>query len=78
MDEAEIARILQRWMESEGEYREDLLRRCLAVLGQGDSEEFSGADSGEFGYKVLSDDDLELLAAAGDFYSNDDLPRSGI
>ena len=53
MDEAEVKRILKRWATADDAFREELLQRCLTELGRG-----SGAK--------LADDDLELLAAAGD------------
>ena len=55
MDEAEIVRTLRRWAAVDDEHREDLLRRCLAVLDQGEC-------------RGLSDDELEMLAAAGDVH----------
>ena len=59
MDESEFERELRRLMQLDfptgtEEFREALLARCLAVLGEDDA----GAD--------LDDGDLELLAAAGD------------
>ena len=55
MDEERIARILSRGFSDGTEsFRDDLLDRCLAVLG--------AEDQG----RVVSDEELELLAAAGD------------
>ena len=61
MDEIEIARALKRWARPDDAFGEELLQRCLAVLRQGD-----GA--------VLDDEDLEMLAAAGDAFPPVDPP----
>ncbi len=55
MDEKEIARILKQDLSVGTEaFRDDLLARCIAVLGTDD-------------YAIeLDDADLELLSAAGD------------
>jgi len=59
MDEAEIARILSRWAKPDEAFFEELLQRCLAVLGQNGSGK-------------LDDGDLEMLAAAGDGLASED------
>ena len=54
MDERDIERILRQDLsKGTDEFRDELLSRCLAVLGSQDGVE-------------LDDSDLELLAAAGD------------
>ena len=53
MDEADIARLLKHdFSQMNEQFAEQLLQRALAVLGKGDVIE-------------LSDEDLEMLAAAG-------------
>ena len=55
MNEEEIARILGKGFSAGTEsFRDDLLKRCLAAL---DAEDEA---------RVVPDDELELLAAAGD------------
>ena len=54
MDERDIERILRQDLSKDtDEFRDELLSRCLSVLGSQDGVE-------------LDDSDLELLAAAGD------------
>jgi len=63
MTERDIERVLERGfpMPDKG-FRENLLQRCLAVLGQDDGVELDHLSDGV----VLDDAELELLAAAGD------------
>lgn len=73
MDEASIARVL-RHDSSAGteEFREDLLRRCLAVLASGGDRE-GGADLPEpADCRLLEDSELDMLAAAGDLAMRED------
>ena len=50
------------------EFRDGLLKRCLSLLGSGDenSEQSAHIIEGDF-CRELSDDELDMLAAAGDW-----------
>ncbi len=61
MDEAEITRVLKSWAKEDEAYKEELLQRCLSVLGQE-------------GYSELDDSALDMLAAAGSPYFRTDIP----
>ena len=61
MDEVKIADILKRWAKTDEDFCEDLLRRCLDVLDEGDCAE-------------LEDSELDMLAAAGDIYASSEPP----
>lgn len=59
MDDKGIERVLRRGFAPPGEaVREGLLRRCLAALDEGQDE-----------CAELADDELDMLAAAGDAFS---------
>lgn len=59
MEERDIARVLKRGFPvPDKALREDLLQRCLDVLGEDEGE---AEDEGV----VLADEQLEMLAAAG-------------
>ena len=62
MDETEITRVLKSFAEEDEAHKEELLQRCLAVLGE--EEECS----------ELDDSDLDMLAAAGNPYFRTDIP----
>ena len=61
MDEADVKQALKRWAHADDAFGEELLQRCQAVLCQDDCVE-------------LEDEELEMLAAAGDAYLPADLP----
>ena len=63
MAERDIERVLERGFPVPDKgFRENLLQRCLAVLGQDESVEFDDLSEGV----VIDDAELEWLAAAGD------------
>ena len=65
MDDADAARILKHDFSAGTEsFREDLLGRCLAVLGSGEDERTAGSSESD-AYRELDDDELDMLAAAG-------------
>lgn len=63
MDEAKIAQALQQWAKVDDAFCEELLQQCLAVLDQGDCTE-------------LEDEQLDMLAAAGNPFINSDRIKS--
>lgn len=63
MDEAKIAQALQQWAKVDDTFCEELLQQCLAVLDQGDCTE-------------LEDEQLDMLAAAGNPFINSDRIKS--
>lgn len=65
METRDVERALRRGFPVPGKnFRDELLERCLAVLGQDDGIELDDLDEGI----VLDDATLELLSAAGDAY----------
>ncbi len=60
MNEVEIADALRQLTAVDAEFSERLLRRCLSVID-------------EEGCRVIDDDDLDMLAAAGSPYASFEL-----
>ena len=63
MDEAKITQALKQWAKVDDAFCEDLLQQCLAVLDQGDCAE-------------LEDEQLDMLAAAGNPFTFNDQIKS--
>ena len=77
MDDARIERALTYdFSAGSEEFQEDLLERCLSVLAAGGDDAAGNALPQPLDYRAIDDADLDMLAAAGDVYSqhNDTLP----
>ena len=64
MDESDVKQVLKRWARADDAFGEELLQRCQAVLCQGDCD-----------CVELEDEALDMLAAAGDVFSQVDYPN---
>ena len=72
MRQGDIERLLAHDFSAGTEaFREDLLGRCLAELGAD-----ADADAADFEYAEIDDGDLDMLAAAGNIFSQDAAMRS--